>query len=306
MSQNQNVPRDLEDSPVEKVRAFLLSLLSPQQLAQLDQILSGIDFNSGGAPAPVAMQAGGTEPGGKPAQDRRRFGRDALPGRGPTDADQNRPTGFDRRRMAGDDPAAFPGRPRPGSRDPFRQEVQMSNFAGDAALEAQTLRARLRRVAPIGSEGTLSQLRQACRAYGVPVGMAMDSTPYRTPADADAGLAAASRIGAESYMGRVTHEEPPARGADMAYDQGGGMNSVAAYFPDIAARWALNERSAFAVPVNPESRRADERNAARRSRGGGMPMAYDSRAAGRSSAPSIAQVFGSQFAATLDRIGHAR
>src|SRR5208337_3850910 len=128
-----------------------------------------------------------------------RQGRDATPGFGPTDAGQGRPTGFDRR-MAGDDPAAFPGRPRPGgSRDPFRQEVQMNGFAGDAMFEDRTLRAALRqRGVPIGNEGTLAQLRRACRAYGVPTGMAFDAAPHYASGDVDAALDAVARIGTMS------------------------------------------------------------------------------------------------------------
>jgi len=87
--QNQNTQ---DPSPVEKVRQFLQGILSPAQLQQLDQILQGIDLNSGGSPAPVAMQLGGSEPGGKPAQDRRSVrARDAASGVGPTDSGPERP-----------------------------------------------------------------------------------------------------------------------------------------------------------------------------------------------------------------------
>ncbi len=116
--------RDLQESPIERVRSYLLRVLTPQQLEVIQDLLDQIDENSGGAPEPVALQAGGTEPGGKPA-------RDAAPGRGPTDRGQNRPTGFDN--------PPFSGRPRPGGgRDPFRQETAVGyrqGFAGDSIAD---------------------------------------------------------------------------------------------------------------------------------------------------------------------------
>jgi hypothetical protein len=276
---------DLQESPIERVRSFLLSILNPQHLAQLDQILSGIDFNSGGPPAPVALQEGGTEPGGKPAQDRRRFGRDALPGRGPTDRDQNRPTGFD-------------GRANYGGR--------LDGFAGDTALEDRTLRAQLRRMGvPVGDAGGLGVLRKVARSYGIPTGgMALDAAPHYASGDADAALDAVARIGTMSYAGRVRSDPLRVR-ADLAYDQASNPLSIGHMFPDLAARWAANERPMFAVPVNRESVRADERNAARRGRGGGTPMAYDSArpARSRGDAASVERMFPGL---NLSRIGHVR
>jgi|SRR5271165_186973 len=290
--------RDLQQSPIERVRSYLLSILTPQQLQVVQQLLDGIDENSGGPPAPVALQEGGTEPGGKPA-------RDTTPGYGPTDAGQGLPTGFDRRRMARDNPPSFPGRPRPGGgRDPFRQEVQMSGFAGDAMFEDRTLRAALRRRGvPIGNEGTLPQLRRACRAYGVPTGMAMDAAPHHASGDVDSVLDTVSRVGSMSYMGHVRAEPPRARTDAMAYDADSGMNSIARHFPAVAANWMKNEARAFTAPVVPGLDRADERFPGRRSRAIDA-MAFDTASqASASRGPSIAQVFGSELAAHLGRIG---
>jgi len=232
----------------------LLSVLTPQQLEVIQDLLDQIDENSGGAPEPVALQAGGTEPGGKPA-------RDAAPGRGPTDRGQNRPTGFDN--------PPFSGRPRPGGgRDPFRQETAVGyrqGFAGDSIAEDRYLRAALRqRGCPVGNEGGLGVLRKVARTYGIATGgaMAMDAMPYRAPGDTDAALEAVSRVGSLSYAGHVRAEPPRATGGGMAYDQGSDPLSVGNVFPQLAARWAA-ERSAFAVPVNPASERADERRASR-------------------------------------------
>jgi hypothetical protein len=83
------------------------------------------------------------------------------------------------------------------------------------------------------------------------------------------------------------------------------MNSVASYFPEVASNWMKNERSMFVVPVNKASARGDERNAGRSSRDAGMGFDTASRASA-SRAPSIAQMFGSDFAAHLGRIGYAR
>jgi len=77
----------------------------------------------------------------------------------------------------------------------------------------------------------------------------------------------------------------------MAYDSDSAMNSIARYFPEVAARWALNERSVFAVPVDKASVRADERNMARPSRDASAAMTFDT-AASASRGPSIAAMFG--------------
>jgi hypothetical protein len=298
-------------SPIEKVRSFLLSVLTPAQQAQLDALLDGIDTETDPPPA-TGLQPGCTE-GDPPARDRRRMGRDATPGYGPTDAGQGRPTGFDRR-MARDNPPSFRGMPLPGrgpvdngptqyDRTNIRREPGgMNGFAGDAALEAETIRARLRQAGcPVNNgQGTLSQLRRAAQAYGV---MAFDSAPHHTPVD-DSPLDAIARIGSMSYAGHVRHDPPGVRSASLAYDDGGGMNSVASYFPDVAANWMKNDvGSVFAVPT---SKGGDDRFPRRRraSASAGAAMAYDD-AGARSSAPSISQVFGNEFAAHLGRIGTA-
>ncbi len=292
-------------SPIEQVRRYLTSILTPQQIQIVHGLLSQIDENADGAPQGSALQEGGTEetPASlgrvDPAQAR---GRDATSGRGPTDRDQNRPTGFDRRRQARDEPAPFPGRPRPGgSRDPLRQE--MTGFAHDTMLEDRTLRAQLRQMGvPVGDQGGLGNLRRLARAHGLQTGgMAMDSAPLAS-SDVDAPLRALTRIGSLSYTGgRVIHdEEPPPRTEALAYDDGGGMNSVAHYFPEVVARWAKNERSMFAVPVDKQSVRGDDRNAGRVA---SSAMAFDSTAASR--APSIEATFGSSFAEHLGKLGTA-
>ena len=74
-------------------------------------------------------------------------------------------------------------------------------------------------------------------------------------------------------------------------------------FPELAPRWAANEPgTVFAVPVNPESKRADERNVGHRSRASAA-MAYDEASSATRGAPSIAQMFGSEFAPHLSKIG---
>ena len=289
-------------SPIAKVRAFLQSVLSSAQLAQIDQILSGVDTETD-PPAPTALQPGGTEAGAPPAQAQRRMGRDALPGRGPTDADQNRPTGFDRR-MARDAPPPFPGRPQPGGgRDPFRQEV--SGFAHDSITADRELRRRLRMAGhPLGDQGGPGTALSYAKACGLGH-LAMDAAPQPS-GDANAGLEAASRISELSYMGRMIHSDPPrAPGHGMAYDQASDPLSLGAMMPGLAARFAIqeaNEHRAFAVARSTP----DDRFPRRRSRGGGVPMAYDSRPAGRSAAPSISAVFGPELAARLDGIGFVR
>jgi hypothetical protein len=50
--------QDQDLSTIERVRAYLQSILSPEQLAQLDQMLQGVDLNSGG-PARACGAAGG-------------------------------------------------------------------------------------------------------------------------------------------------------------------------------------------------------------------------------------------------------
>src|SRR5271166_778487 len=257
--------RDIQASPVERVRQFLQGILSPAELQQLESILSEIDFNADGPPDPVAMQPGGSTPGGPPAQDRRKLSRDGLPGRGPTDSGPerpefpstsgaplslNRPQGFDRRRMGRDSPPAFNGMPSTDGQGPAPYAKgyggQLDGFAGDTALEAQTLRARLRQAGmPLGNQGTLPQLRRACHAYGVPVEMAFDAAPYRTSGDADAPLDALAHISEIGYAGRVRASPSRPRSTTMALDAGSDPLSVASFFPEVAARWAINERSMF-------------------------------------------------------------
>jgi|SRR5271165_1785132 len=287
---------DLGPSTADKVRAFLQSVLNPQQIAQLDQLIRGIDLDVGGTTTP-GLQEGGTEPTpaslgrSDPAQDRRRkMGKDALPGRGPTDSGSDRPEY---------PPTSGPGLPldRP------------AGFAGDAALEASTLRAALRRRGvPIGSEGTLSQLRQACRAYGV-LGMAMDAAPSRVSSDVDAPLDALSRIGSLSYAGHVRMDPPrPRSGAGMALDAGNDPLSLGNMMPQLSARFAAMDahgHNVFTV-TDPAKARADDRNLSpRRRAAASVPMAFDTKPSGRSGAPSISQMFGAQFAEHLGKIGTA-
>ena len=209
-----------------------------------------------------------------------------MPGIGPVD---NGPTRFDADNV----------RREPGG---------MSGLAHDSVAEDRTLRAQLRRMGvPVGDEGGLGNLRKIARQYGLATagGMAMDQAP-RASSDVDSPLDAIAHIGTLSYAGRVLTDPPRARAPDvMAADDGGGMNSIASYFPEIAARWARNERAMFAVPVDKGSVRADERNAARRSRGGGMPMAYDAAALARNrgDAASVERMFPGL---NLDRIGNIR
>ena len=283
-----------------------MSVLSPAQLQQLDQILAGLDPQSD-PPADTSLQPGGTESSGPP----RRLGRDANTPRttGPA-LPLERPTGLDRRRITRDSgPPQFNGMPTTDGRGP-RPYGQSANygFAGDAALEDRTLRAQLRQMGvPVGEHGGLGNTRRIARQYGLPTGgmpMALDAAPQPS-GDIDAPLDAIAHIGLLSYTGRVLSDPPRARPADMALDADSGMNSVAAHFPSVVANWLKNDRSAFTAPVAPGLDRADERNIGRRPRA--APMAFDT--AGRaaaSRAPSIEATFGSSFAQHLGKIGLAR
>ena len=185
----------------------------------------------------------------------------------------------------------------------------MSGFAGDDTLaEDRYLRAELRRRGcPVGDAGGLCVLRKVARSYGIPTGgMAMDAAPHYASSDADAGLAAAERVGVMGYAGHILPEPPKARTDAMALDAGSDPLSVGNVFPELVARWAANERggSMFVVPVDKGSVRADERNAGHRSHASAA-MAYDE-AAAASRAPSIEQMYGRNFAVHLAKIGTAR
>src|SRR5271165_1048041 len=266
--QNQNVPRDLQESPISRVRSYLMSVLTPQQLQVVHGLLSQIDPNAGGPPEGAALQEGGTEATPRslgrvdPAQARGRMGRDATSGYGPTDAGQgqrdmtyagsaprlplDRPTGYDRRRITRDSgPPSFNGMPTIDGRGP-----RPDGFAHDSIVADRELRRRLRVAGhPLGDHGGPGTALSYAKACGLSH-LAMDAAPpYRAPADADAGVQAAMRIGALSYAGRIIHEEPP-KAPGLAYDQASDPLSVGNLFPELAARFALqsdNERRAFAV-----------------------------------------------------------
>ena len=78
----------------------------------------------------------------------------------------------------------------------------------------------------------------------------------------------------------------------------GGLDSVARHFPELVGRWLKNdEAQAFAVPTRET---VDERSPRRRA---GAAMAFDTASASAGRGPSIAQVFGAEFAAHLGSIG---
>jgi len=300
-----------------------MSVLTPQQLQVVHGLLSQIDPNAGGPPEGAALQEGGTEATPRslgrvdPAQARGRMGRDATSGYGPTDAGQgqrdmtyagsaprlplDRPTGYDRRRITRDSgPPSFNGMPTIDGRGP-----RPDGFAHDSVVADRELRRRLRMAGhPLGDHGGPGTALSYAKACGLGH-LAMDAAPQPS-GDANAGLEAASRISELSYMGRMIHSDPPrAPGHGMAYDQASDPLSLGAMMPGLAARFAIqeaNEHRAFAVARSTP----DDRFPRRRSRGGGVPMAYDSRPAGRSAAPSISAVFGPELAARLDGIGFVR
>ncbi len=288
--------QDQGQDPISKVRSFLQSILSKEQLQLLEAILAGVDTETD-PPPPTGLQRGGTE--GPP----------------PTKGGPMQSAGFDRRKLGRDSPPQFNGMPTTDGRGPrpYGQSHQanygsrMDAFAGDSIAADRELRRRLRVAGhPLGDHGGPGTALRYANACGLSH-LALDSAPpYRAPADVDAGPQAAMRIGALSYAGRIVHEEAP-RAPGLAYDQGSNPLSVGNVFPELAARFSLqemNERRAFAV-VNPESKHADERNMARRSRSGGMAMDAANRASA-ARAPSISDVFGSEMANRLNAIGYVR
>jgi len=289
--------QDNQASPIEQVRRYLASILTPQELQVIQRLLDGIDENSGGPPAPTQLQPGGTEAGPPPTKG------------GPM-----QPAGFDRRKLGRDSPPQFNGMPTTDGKGPrpYGQSHQpnyggrIDGFAHDSIVADRELRRRLRVAGhPLGDHGGPGTALSYAKACGLSH-LAMDAAPpYRAPADADAGVQAAMRIGALSYAGRIIHEEPP-KAPGLAYDQASDPLSVGNLFPELAARFALqsdNERRAFAVA--PRAGEPDDRFPGRRNRGGGVPLAYDSRPAGRSAAPSIEATFGSAFQKHLNQLGTA-